>query len=158
MFDLYTPENLGTLPCKGWFTRQYLHTSPTTGRQVSVAKWYNANTQETSWTVIAGSVDILKSDFPEIFSLLAPLPENVKIEKDPDFIEAPPEELEKYIKEIGSKDPEVPAEAKPSVIDQVKRAGFPVWLGIGMGVLLLGAVLVSGKKKRKKGRKKSRKR
>lgn len=157
MFDLYIPENPGTLPCKGWFTREYLHTSAKTGKKVSVAKWYNANTGKTTWTVIAGGLDIMKVDFPELYKLLAPLPENVKVEPDPDFAEAPPEELEKYINEIGSEDPDVPAAAKPGITQNLARAGFQWWHGaLLVGGLLFAGTMYGKKKKKKRGKRKKR--
>jgi len=153
MVSLYIAENPLTLPCKGWYTREYIHTSPATGQTISVAKWWNSNTSTTQWTVAAGGLGLIETKFPELYGLLAPLPENAKISDDiddPEFPSIDKGELAEYVEKIGTKDPDVPTE--------VKKAGFPWWMAL-LGLVVVGGVIYSARKrkKKKKGSKKLKK-
>lgn len=153
MVPLYVEGNPMTIPCKGWYTRLYVHTSPTSGMDIGVDKWWNADTKTTLWTVTSlGSFDALKENFPEIYALLAPLPADAPI-AGPEY-GAPKEDLEKYIEEIGSKDPEVPPEAKPKLTQKLSRAGFQWWHGaLIVAAMLFAGAAFSKKRKGKKGKK-----
>jgi hypothetical protein len=144
------------LPCKDWYTRDYIHTSPSTGETISVAKWWNKSTNVTQWTVAAGGLGLIETKFPELYKLLAPLPKNAKVSDDiddPEFPSISSGELAEYVEKIGSKDPDVPPEAKPSVIDTVKRAGIPWWAWTLVAAVGVGVVYSMRKGKKKKGRK-----
>lgn len=145
--------------CADWYTREYIHTSPSTGQTMSVAKWWNKSTNVTYWTATASTMVSLQTNFPELYALLAPLPKDAPVAEGigDEYSAIGEGDIEEYIELIGSKDPDVPPEAKPSITDKLSRAGFQWWHGalIVAGLLIAGSVLSKKKKRGKLKRRKS---
>ena len=148
-------------PCGQW-TRVVYWDSP--AKNFNVWKYHNSVTKDEFYTVYvvesdyAASIGVPSTDIYTRLDFMAQYPSwklMTRMEEPGDCFTEAPGPMQDPIYETPSPVP-VTLPTGPGVPTNTVQAGFPWWLGIGAGVLLVGGMYQVGKSKRKKHGRKSR--